>query len=70
MICDLFNLTSMPCTDPAIYSNKLKQQKNEANLQSDQFKRVSFFFFFLNFCPRKIRMSQDYQSTFDQLNKY
>ncbi|CAF1013286.1 unnamed protein product [Adineta steineri] len=39
MICDLFNLTSMPCIDPAIYSNKLKQQNKDSNLQSDQFKR-------------------------------
>jgi hypothetical protein len=45
MICDLLNLTSMPCTDPALYSNKQRQQKNESNSQSEQLKRVSFFFF-------------------------
>ncbi|CAF4264552.1 unnamed protein product [Rotaria socialis] len=39
MICDLLNLTSMPCTDPAIYSNKQRQQKNESVSQSDQLKR-------------------------------
>ncbi|CAF1166830.1 unnamed protein product [Rotaria sordida] len=39
MICDLLNLTSMPCTDPAIYSNKQRQQKNESNSQPDQLKR-------------------------------
>ncbi len=27
MICDLLNLSSIPCTDPAIYSNKQRQQK-------------------------------------------
>ncbi|CAF1277351.1 unnamed protein product [Rotaria sp. Silwood1] len=39
MICDLLNLTSMPCQDPAIYSNKQRQQKNESISQSDQLKR-------------------------------
>ncbi|CAF1668421.1 unnamed protein product [Adineta ricciae] len=29
----------MPCVDPAVYSNKLKQQKTESNLQTDQYKR-------------------------------
>ena len=56
MICDLLNLTSMPCTDPAIYSNKQRQLKNEANTQSDQLKRVSLFSFFLflfSFSKRK-----------------
>lgn len=46
MICDLLNLTSMPCTDPAIYSNKQRQQKNDSMSQSEQLKRVSFFYLF------------------------
>ncbi len=46
MICDLLNLASMPCTDPAVYSNKQRQQKNESASQSEQLKRVSFFYFF------------------------
>ncbi len=43
MICDLLNLSSIPCTDPAIYSNKQRQQKNDLNSQSEQLKRVSSF---------------------------
>jgi hypothetical protein len=46
MICDLLNLSSIPCTDPAIYSNKQRQQKNDLNSQSEQLKRVSFNSFF------------------------
>jgi hypothetical protein len=44
MICDLLNLSSMSCTDPAIYSNKQRQQKNDSNSQSEQLKRVSLSF--------------------------
>jgi hypothetical protein len=46
MICDLLNLSSIPCTDPAVYSNKQRQQKTESLSQSEQLKRVSFFFHF------------------------
>ena len=46
MICDLLNLTSMPCTDPSIYSNKQRQQKNDFTAQSEQLKRVSRFYLF------------------------
>ncbi len=45
MICDLLNLSSIPCTDPAVYSNKQRQQKTESLSQSEQLKRVSFFSF-------------------------
>jgi hypothetical protein len=45
MICDLLNLSSIPCTDPAIYSNKQRQQKIDSNCQSEQLKRVSFISF-------------------------
>jgi hypothetical protein len=45
MICDLLNLSSIPCTDPAIYSNKQRQQKTDLNSQSEQLKRVSSFLF-------------------------
>ncbi len=54
MICDLLNLTSMPCTDPALYSNKQRQQKNEPNSQSEQLKRVSLFSFSFSFKEKKM----------------
>jgi hypothetical protein len=44
MIWDLLNLSSIPCTDPAIYSNKQRQQKADPNSKSEQIKRVSSFF--------------------------
>lgn len=56
MICDLLNLTSMPCTDPAIYSNKQRQQKNESNTQSDQLKRVSLAYFYFLLKEKKKKM--------------
>ncbi len=73
MICDLLNLTSMPCTDPALYSNKQRQQKNEPNSQSEQLKRVSFFSFSFSFKEKKMfrdLFSIDYWSNREKLKPY
>lgn len=48
MICDLLNLSSIPCTDPSIYSNKQRQQKSDPNSQTEQLKRVCSFSFLSN----------------------
>ncbi|CAF0886363.1 unnamed protein product [Didymodactylos carnosus] len=41
MICDLLNLTALPCQDPCIYSNRHKQQQQQQT-QSETLKRVYF----------------------------
>lgn len=73
MICDLLNLTSMPCTDPAIYSNKQRQQKIESASQSDQLKRVSLVFYFYkrNFILKKgLKKSFFFALIIDKVDKH